>query len=168
MKPWVDIQIRFVLDVHLGKLAFHLRMLGFDTKYRNDYTDDDLVKISKDEVRVLLSKDRRLLQNNGIGVAYRVQATDPKDQLLEILRRFSLFDKIAPFQRCLRCNEKLEAVGKEAVIDRLPERVREQYDDFQICRSCDRIYWKGSHYMRMEEFIRKLLQQENPNKRSEE
>ncbi|HRZ24427.1 MAG TPA: Mut7-C RNAse domain-containing protein, partial [Candidatus Contendobacter sp.] len=29
--------IRFVLDVHLGKLARYLRLLGFDTLYRNDY-----------------------------------------------------------------------------------------------------------------------------------
>ena len=28
---------KFILDVHLGTLARYLRMLGFDTNYRNDY-----------------------------------------------------------------------------------------------------------------------------------
>ena len=28
---------KFVLDVHLGKLAKRLRLLGFDTLYRNDF-----------------------------------------------------------------------------------------------------------------------------------
>jgi hypothetical protein len=33
---------RFVLDVHLGRLATYLRIMGFDTLYRNDYEDDEL------------------------------------------------------------------------------------------------------------------------------
>ena len=35
----------FVLDVHLGKLAAYLRMLGFDTVYRNSASDAELVSI---------------------------------------------------------------------------------------------------------------------------
>ncbi len=30
---------RFVLDVHLGRLAAYLLLLGFDTLYRNDYDE---------------------------------------------------------------------------------------------------------------------------------
>ncbi len=36
----------FILDVHLGRLAAYLRMLGFDTLYRNDYDDPELANIS--------------------------------------------------------------------------------------------------------------------------
>ena len=35
---------RFVLDVHLGTLARYLRLLGFDTLYRNDYDDHEIVR----------------------------------------------------------------------------------------------------------------------------
>ena len=49
---------RFVLDVHLGKLATYLRLLGFDALYRNDYDDDELAQISSEEKRILLTQDR--------------------------------------------------------------------------------------------------------------
>src|SRR5690348_7896538 len=48
IKPKIDLRpqllasIRFVLDIHLGKLATSLRLLGFDTLYRNDYKDEEL------------------------------------------------------------------------------------------------------------------------------
>ena len=35
-------KVCFVLDNHLGRLAMYLRMLGFDTLYRNDYQDPEL------------------------------------------------------------------------------------------------------------------------------
>ena len=37
---------KFVLDVHLGKLARWLRLLGFDTLYCNDYQDAEIVAIA--------------------------------------------------------------------------------------------------------------------------
>ena len=46
LRPQPLRRTRFVLDVHLGKLARHLRMLGFDSLYRNDYDDDQIIRIS--------------------------------------------------------------------------------------------------------------------------
>ena len=145
--------IRFVLDVHLGKLASHLRMLGFDTLYRSDYTDDDLVSISKIEGRTLLSRDQRLLNGESITRGYCVRATDPRLQLVEVLRRFNLFSSTEPFTICMCCNSLLRPVSKEAIIHRLPPKVKECFDEFQLCRSCDQIFWKGGHYSRMQAFI---------------
>ncbi|HAL55778.1 MAG TPA: hypothetical protein DCP63_04695 [Bacteroidetes bacterium] len=146
---------RFILDVHLGKLAYHLRMLGFDTLYRNDWGDRDLLAIARDQGRVLLSKDRGLLQL--VEAGYCVIDKDPRFQLLEVLRRFDLFSTIAPFTRCLLCNTILAPVGRDAVLDRLPEKVRDLFGEFQQCPSCERVYWKGSHYERMREFVDEVL-----------
>ena len=49
----------FVADVHLGKLAKMLWMLGIDSAYRNNYSNSELVKIVVDEKRILLSKNAR-------------------------------------------------------------------------------------------------------------
>ena len=38
---------RFVLDVHLGRLAAYLRMLGFDTLYQNRCADECLAEVSR-------------------------------------------------------------------------------------------------------------------------
>src|SRR5262249_11501077 len=57
---------RFVLDTHLGKLAGRLRMVGFDTLYRNCYTDEQLARISRDERRILLTRDVGLLKRSAV------------------------------------------------------------------------------------------------------
>jgi len=151
---------RFVLDAHLGRLAAYLRMLGFDALYRNDYDDEELARISSTEGRILLTRDRGLLKRSVVTHGYCVRETDPRQQLVEILRRFDLFGAIAPFHRCLRCNGLLQPVSKEAISDRLPPRTRQHYDEFRICQDCGQVYWKGSHYERMQRFIERVRQQE--------
>ncbi len=152
-------EVRFILDMHLGKLALYLRMLGFDTLYRNDYTDEELARISNTEGRILLTKDRGLLKRNEVTHGYYVRETDPQRQIIEILQRFDLADAVRPFRLCLRCNTPLQPVAKQAIVHRLPPRAREYYDEFHICPTCARIYWRGSHYDRMQRSIERLLKQ---------
>jgi uncharacterized protein with PIN domain len=134
-------------------------MLGFDTLYRNTCTDDELLIISNHEKRILLSKDRDLLNDTRLMRGYRVRANDPTLQLSEVMRRFDLYTSIMPFQRCLRCNSMLRLVPREEVVHRLPEKVRQSFDEFHYCDTCTRVYWKGGHYHRMQAFIWTLLRQ---------
>jgi uncharacterized protein with PIN domain len=145
--------VRFVLDIHLGKLAALLRLLGFDTLYRNDYGDDELARISARESRILLTRDRGLLMRNAVVYGYSVRRTEPRRQLVEVIARFDLAGRVAPFRRCLRCNGLLEVVDKAAILDRLPTGVRELHDAFHICRDCRRVYWPGTHYRRLRAFV---------------
>jgi len=149
---------RFVLDTHLGRLAAYLRMLGFDSLYRNDYQDVELARISKDEERILLTRDRGLLKRAVVTHGYFVREAHPRQQLLEVLRRFDLFGSIAAFRRCVHCNALLEPVSKELIADRLPSKTRRYYHEFRICPECRRIYWKGSHYQRMQRLIERILE----------
>lgn len=151
---------RFVLDVHLGKLASYLRLLGFDVLYSSAYDDDELMSISLHERRALLSKDRRLIQHPSLTHAYLVRESQPRDQAVEIVKRFDLYSLIHPFIRCLACNTLLHRVEKEDVADRLPPRVREAFDEFYLCAYCDRVYWKGSHYLGMKAWIEKVRSHE--------
>jgi uncharacterized protein len=149
--------IRFVLDIHLGKLATSLRLLGFDTLYRNDYEDEKLAQISYSQERILLTRDKGLLMRSLVTHGYYVRNTNPEQQTIEVLQRFDLFEFISPFKRCLRCNGLLEPVDKQSIIDQLPETVRSQIDKFQSCQDCDRIYWQGSHYERLQQFIDRVV-----------
>jgi hypothetical protein len=148
---------RFVLDIHLGKLANFLRMLGFDTLYRNDYDDEELAKISASEQRILLTRDKGLLMRSLVTYGYYVRLTDPERQVVEVLRRFDLFREVTPLQRCIRCNGLLESVAKESIIDQLPQNTRLSINEFHRCFSCGQIYWKGSHSERMQQFIEDVL-----------
>ncbi len=151
-----DDEPRFVIDGHLGRLASHLRMLGLDCLYEGDYDDAILAHISLEEDRILLTRDRRLLMHRSITRGYLLRSLDPRTQLLEVLRRFALRDWIRPFQRCIRCNHLLEFVEKEAVLDRLEPLTKLYFEDFRICPACRQVYWKGSHYERMQALIATL------------
>jgi uncharacterized protein with PIN domain len=147
---------RFVLDNHLGRLAAYLRMLGFDTLYRNDYQDDELALVASMESRTLLTRDQRLLMRNAISSGYWIRHQKPQAQLSEVIKRFDMKDRFQPFLRCLRCNHLLEPVSKEAVLPRLEPLTRLYFDEFHICPACNQIYWKGSHYDRMQKLLSKL------------
>ena len=153
---------RFVLDVHLGKLTTYLRLLGFDTLYRNDYSDAELARISSEEGRLLLTRDRGLLKRGVVRHGYYVRATEPFAQLVEVLRRFDLFGAIQPFHRCVRCNGAVEPVAKADVLEFLLPKTRLYYDEFYRCVACGRIYWRGSHYERMERLVDRIRQAGSP------
>jgi uncharacterized protein with PIN domain len=165
-------EMRFVLDVHLGRLATYLRLLGFDTLYANDYDDPTLARISHDERRILLTRDRGLLKRAAVTHGYFVRNTTPQEQLEEVVQRFDLAGASRPFTRCLRCNGVLVPVAKAEVVDRLPERVRAGQQEFWRCASCDHVYWQGTHYARMQRLIAGLtadtLMQENPTEQAAE
>jgi uncharacterized protein with PIN domain len=156
-------QHRFVLDVHLGKLAAYLRLLGFDTLYRNDYSDEELAEISCSQQRILLTRDRGLLKRSQVVYGYCLRTTDSEQQVVEVVRRFQLMDAISSFSRCIRCNGLLIPIAKEDIKDRLPQKTRIYYDEFIICNDCNRIYWNGSHVQRMESLIERVMQQVNKN-----
>jgi len=146
-KPLRDIQ--FVLDCHLGRLARYLRQFGFDTLYRNDFTDDELADISAMEHRILLTRDRNLLKRSIITHGYCIREHDPRKQLDEVIRRFDLRKQIIPFGRCTRCNGIVEAVDKEAIEHLLEPKTRLYFDEFWQCTSCGQVYWEGSHVKHM-------------------
>ncbi len=151
-----DIEPRFLLDCHLGRLTAHLRMLGFDCLYQNDFDDRQMTDIAIQETRILLTRDRRLLMRRVIRHGYCLRSLDPLEQVNEIIHRYKLTDKIEPFHRCLRCNHPLQPVEKEVVIDRLERLTKQYFDEFHICPACDQIYWKGSHYDRMIQVVEKI------------
>lgn len=153
---------RFVLDTHLGRLATYLRMVGFDASYETNREDKELSRISHSEERILLTRDCGLLKRSEVVHGYFVRATEPRQQLVEVLRRFKLFAAASPFRRCLRCNALLNSVAKETIIERLQTKTRRYYDEFHICPVCNRIYWAGSHYEHMQRFLQRILAGEEP------
>jgi uncharacterized protein with PIN domain len=153
LRPPREGEHRFVLDVHLGRLAAYLRMIGFDATYRNCFSDPELVRISREEQRILLSRDRGLLMHSAVTYGYLLRATDSREQMAEVVRQFDLERSFRPFTRCMACNGMLKPVGKEDVRPLLPDRTLMCHEEFSQCHKCRRIYWKGSHYQRMTQWI---------------
>jgi uncharacterized protein with PIN domain len=142
-------EVRFVLDVHLGRLARLLRLVGFDALYLNDAPDSELASCSAREHRVLLTRDRALLKRREVTHGYSVRSASPFEQLVEVLDRFQLRRLVRPFSRCTRCNSLLRPAPKETVAEAVPPRSYAAFDEFLACDGCGRVYWRGSHYERL-------------------
>ena len=149
---------RFVLDAHLGALARHLRLAGFDCLYRNDYRDSELVTTSLAERRIILTRDLGLLKQRLVTHGYFVRAIQPQEQLVEVVRALQLQPRLRPFTRCRECNAELREVPKAEVLERLPQKVRAAYQRFRLCPGCARVYWQGTHYERLRRLLDSVAQ----------
>jgi len=149
--------LHFVADSNLGKLSQYLRLLGFDCLYRNDYEDAEVADIAHQQHRVVLTRDRRLLQRKIITHGYFLRSDQPKQQVAEVLDRFDLYDDAEPFSRCVNCNGELFKVDKAEVIDQLEPLTRKYYDDFKICEDCGQIFWPGSHFERANKLLKEFM-----------
>lgn len=155
-------QSRFILDAHLGKLAKLMRLLGFDVTYYNNIADNDLILLGNCERRIVLTRDRGVLKSRLLTHGYYVRSIYPKNQLKEIVEKFDLYSQFVPFSRCLICNNKLENISVSEVKNLVKPELLNIYKKFYHCSSCNRIYWEGSHYLRMKQFIEELTHSNNP------
>jgi uncharacterized protein len=154
-------ETRFVLDVHLGKLAKYLRLCGFDTFYKRNFSDFEIIELSALEKRIILTRDLGLLKNKKVTRGYWIRSQYLYAQMKEVFKRFDLSSQILPFTRCMECNGLLTSVPKNEIIDILLPETKEFYNNFLQCKDCMRIYWEGSHYERMKKFIDKLIKDVN-------
>ncbi len=147
----------FMVDINVGKLARLLRMSGIDTWYDPTLGETGLARCAVANNRILLSRNRDLLQRKIVTWGHLVRAEHPEEQLIEIITLFGLQKMIKPFSRCLNCNALLQPVKKSAILHRLEPLTRKYYHTFHLCPACDRIYWQGSHLQHMGETMQQLL-----------
>ena len=148
--------IKFLADGHLGRLSRSLRLLGLDVAYFNAAEDRQLLETMQRENRALLTRDRRLLMHAVVQNGYYPRSQYATEQTIEVIRRFDLLRLIAPFTRCLRCNARLEKVGKAEVMEKLKPLTKIYYEEFRRCSGCGQIYWPGSHFSKLQKRIAEL------------
>ena len=156
VRPSPPLDIRFVVDNHLGKLAHLLRMTGFDAIYDPHADDQALADISSGQQRILLTHDRELLHRKNVVHAYYVWSQKPEEQLTEIFRRYQLYGQVRLFKRCIICNSLLVPAEKEWVRTQVPAKVYGTCSTFKVCPSCRRVYWEGSHFENMKAFMERI------------
>ena len=151
-------EIKFIPDVHLGKLARYLRLLGFDTYFDSNAEDNEIINISLSDKRIILTRDRQLLKNNRVTHGYWIRSSDPREQIREVIKRFDLRNGIQLFTRCMECNGMIINISKEDISGNLMPKTLEFYDEFKQCQVCRQIYWEGSHYQNMKKQIEDILE----------
>ncbi len=146
----------FVIDVHLGKCARYLRMLGFDCIYEPDWDDETIIDFALENRRIILTRDRGILKQTRVTHGYWVRSKNPVDQVREVLAALDLNAQIRPLTRCLDCNGVIHQVGKVQIGGEVDPAILSRFDAFWRCRDCGKIYWRGSHHARMLQRIQML------------
>lgn len=143
---------RFIVDANVGKLARWLRMLGYDTLFINDVDDNELIAIGLNDKRVLLTKDTQIMLRrvvtSGRLKAVLIEDDNPQDQLRQVARMMKI-DQERKFTRCLECNKLLVPKDKDEVRALVPAYVFKTQSQYFQCPACQRIYWRGTHWQRM-------------------
>ena len=150
----------FIVDAMLGNLAKKLRVLGYDSTYFSSIEDEKLVTIAKNEKRVILTKDELLCktaQNQDI-TAVLIRGNDEPEQIMQIHQsiKFEKFVMDTNNSRCIICNGKLQPIEKYRIVGKIPEGVLEREEKFWMCDVCKKIYWQGTHFEKLQEFVNKL------------
>ncbi len=154
-------KIKFIVDVNLGKLAQKLRLLGFDTLFKNDYHDNDIVADSIKQKRIILTRDIGILKHSAVTHGYWLRNDDPKKQLTEVIDRLQLQNNFNPFSRCSACNSYLQPVSKSEIKDKIHADTHQSYKEFWQCKGCGKIYWEGSHYDRIVKWVENINVKDN-------
>lgn len=138
-------EIKFIADVHLGKLVRYLRILGLNCSYEAPWDDNILAEKSFKEKRIMLSRDVGLLQRKCISHGQFLYSDDPVEQAKEILQRYEIYDQCKAMSRCVSCNSYMHPVAKHKIEHLIEEGTKNTYDQFFQCESCSKVYWHGAH-----------------------
>lgn len=136
---------RFLVDLMLLRLGRWLRLLGQDVARPEGESDEKLLRQAKNEGRTIITRDKWLFQAcSGAGVScLLIRSSNISDQLHEMA------DAGVPLrldpQRCTLCNGPLEEMEGFS-----GEKQRWQ------CQSCQKIYWEGGHWQKMERTLEVL------------
>jgi len=155
-------EIKFIVDNNVGKLARWLRMIGYDTLLFKEKDDARMIKIALNDHRVILTRGtqfmRRRLVTNGKLKAILIMPDNPKVQLQEIVKALNLNYHFRPFSLCLECNHLLIPRGKEEVQNLVPSYVFKTQNQYMECPVCHRIYWQGTHWQAMAKELKNLAE----------
>jgi uncharacterized protein with PIN domain len=134
--------MKFLVDSPLGGLAKWLRFCGFDAAYRS-LSLKSLPALHPHTYILTLQKSFGKLKREDVLI---LAAGTPEAQVEEVLRRLKVSRRdLDPMSRCVRCNQPLAPVAREAALGRIPEHVFHTQKEFYECPACHRVYWAGSH-----------------------
>jgi len=146
-------EMKFVADQNVGKLAKLLRLMGFDTRFFDGEDDDNIIAIALAEGRIIVTRDtqimKRRLITRGRLKAVLIESDEPEQQIQQLIKVLNLDRQSKPFTLCLECNQPLLERSKEQVKDRVPPYVFQTQSQFVECPACHRLYWRGTHWQAM-------------------
>ena len=143
---------KFIVDLNVGRLAKWLRIMGYDALFVPGIEDGELVRLAQEKGRIVLTRDRfimrrRIVTTGELG-ALLIENESLESQLRQVIEAYDLDTQVG-FSRCIECNVSLTDVTREQVRERVPAFVFQTQKEFMECPSCQKLYWKGTHWHNM-------------------
>ncbi|MBN1872428.1 MAG: Mut7-C RNAse domain-containing protein [Candidatus Omnitrophica bacterium] len=148
--------MKFITTKELGRLAKWLRIMGFDTEYFPEKERRELVIKSLRENRIILTRDSKMSVYSGVRMVH-IKSDFVQEQVRQVVRELDMkIDRKRFFSLCVICNKQLTMVEKEDVKLRVPDYVYRTQEHFMKCAACDRIYWQGTHWTNVGDFVDRI------------
>ena len=136
--------ILFAADSMLGKLARYLRILGYDTAYQSNYSENELLKLSA-KGRIILTKNQKTFSSYPHAIL--IEHNTIKDQIKMVDKAIGLTrDHNTWLNRCTLCNSLLSKVEEDEARENVPDFVFAHHpQNILFCPVCKKFYWPGTH-----------------------
>ena len=101
------------------------------------------------------TRDIGLLKRKAVVRGQWLRSRDPERQVEELIDALHLTRAFRPFARCMTCNGLLAIVSRKDVSELVPPRVYRRFRAFRQCGDCRRVYWRGTHFTRLQRLVTK-------------
>jgi len=145
--------LAFFTEKYLWKLTRQLRLLGLNVLYDVTLTNKEILENIVVNKWILLTRSANQLKHAAITRGYCIRSDQPFQQTVEVIKRFDLRKQLKPFTRCMLCNGTIISASKQEVEKRLESITLSYYNEFSKCADCAKVYWKGSHYSKLQKFV---------------
>ena len=148
--------MKFITTRELGRLCKWLRIMGYDTSCFPEAERRELIIKSLREERIILTRDSKMSVYSGIRILH-IKSDFVEDQVKQVVGELGIKpDRKKFFTICVICNTPLKKVKRADIEKKVPSYVYETQESFMKCDICDRIYWQGTHWTMVGEFVDKL------------
>jgi uncharacterized protein with PIN domain len=145
----------------LGRLSRWLRLMGYDTAYATTQPDHKIAAQARAEGRIILTRDQEFARRKGIRILL-IDSQVLEAQIQEVVSALGL-PRTGTEPRCPQCNAPLAQATEHEVQARVPAYIRQKHRHFRRCASCDKIYWRGSHWQNVQQVVEQVLDKQDHN-----
>ncbi|UCH42237.1 MAG: Mut7-C RNAse domain-containing protein [Dehalococcoidales bacterium] len=157
----MPVELKFVVDTNVGKLARWLRMVGYDTLFFDGSDDSKLVATALSEGRVILTRDTQIIKRRVVTIGrlkvVLISSDKPEEQMRQVIETLKLDCRSGLFTICLECNQPLVEKSPQEVKKLVPPYVFQTQQSYCQCPACRRVYWRGTHWEAMNKKMARLL-----------
>lgn len=143
--------IVFFCDGGLGGLARWLRAAGYRATWEEGIPDDLLLRKAQELGATVLTTDsmlmeRRLLRDEIVPGFWLPPTLAIVEQLEKVFCEYGL---VLGSPRCMSCGGELARAEKQTLEGRIPPRTFRWLDEYFVCRTCGKLLWHGTHWLKI-------------------